>query len=67
MNAEDIGTLSKQGLDYVKEGRSYANFRNIPDEATTEISAAFEKYLGGVEDRNAVLEEIQQIFENTKE
>ena len=67
MNAEDIGTLSKQGLDYVKEGRSYANFRNIPDEATTEISAAFEKYLGGVEDRNAVLDEFQQIFENTKE
>lgn len=67
MNAEDIGTLSKQGLDYVNEGRSYANFRNIPDEAATEIAAAFEKYLGGVEDRNAALDEIQQIFESSGE
>lgn len=66
MDAEDIGTLSVQGTEYVNNGQSYGNFRNLPDEVSTGMSSAFEKFLGGVSDRASLFEEIQSLFEASK-
>ena len=63
---EDVGVLSTQGINYVTSGKSYVNFRHIPQKIQANLSSAVQKYLSGNETRKDTLQNIQKQFESSK-
>lgn len=62
MTVEDIGALSVQGQELTKAGKAGNNFRNISDEAMSEMKASFQKYIAEALTREETLAEIEQII-----
>lgn len=67
MAAEDIGELSVQGIELTQAGKGASNFRWISDGAALSISDAMQKYIAGVSDRDATLDEVASIIQMNKE
>ena len=66
MSPDYIGVLSVQGREYVNNGRSYGNFRHIPDSITKSLESPLQKFIGGAATKEDALKELQSLFESCK-
>lgn len=68
LTTENVGALSVQGMEYVANGKSNANFRGIPASIQSGFSAALQKFVADTSDANrtAVFAEIEQLYSTCK-